>query len=306
MVHSDASPVGVAAVLMHRIKVQDGTVAERTVMFASCSLTATQQRYAQLDSEALAIIFAVNKIKKFVWVALLPWSLIINRLSIFSRLKSLFLLFPLRDSSIGQPFCRIFRTRLSTVKRSIYLLRTLFRACLFQMFTWWSQNMIILFLDLPVNVDTVVHKTQKDSVLSRILEFTLEEWPDGAAKDPTFTSYFKIRQSFSVENKCLLFANRVVIPLTLQKHVLNLLHEDNPGIVRMKLLARSVCWWLFIYSDIETYCQNCLSCSRVNFKPFLNVTYPWPKPKAPFERVYVDFDVFKHVTFSIYVDAFSK
>jgi len=61
-----------------------------------------------------------------------------------------------------------------------------------------------------------------------------------------------------------------------------------------------------VYSDIETYRQNCLSCSRVNFKPFLNVTYPWPKPKSPFERVNVDFYVFKNVTLFIYVDAFSK
>ena len=55
VVHTDASPVGVACVLNHRVSLPDGSVAGKPVLFASCSLTPVQQRYSQLDREAFAI-----------------------------------------------------------------------------------------------------------------------------------------------------------------------------------------------------------------------------------------------------------
>jgi len=67
IVHTDASPIGVACLLNHKFVNSDRSTVERPVLFASCSLTQTQQRYAQIDREALAIIFAVTKLRKFLW-----------------------------------------------------------------------------------------------------------------------------------------------------------------------------------------------------------------------------------------------
>ena len=46
IVHTDASPVGV---LNHKFVNPDGSTVEQPVLFASCSLTQVQQRYAQID-----------------------------------------------------------------------------------------------------------------------------------------------------------------------------------------------------------------------------------------------------------------
>ena len=42
---------------------------------------------------------------------------------------------------------------------------------------------------------------------------------------------------------CLLWNNRVVIPLPGRAIVLNELHEGHPGTSRMKSLARTIVWW---------------------------------------------------------------
>ena len=52
----DASPVGIGAVLSHVMN--DG--AERPTDFASRTLTKTEQGYAEIDKEALAIIWGVK------------------------------------------------------------------------------------------------------------------------------------------------------------------------------------------------------------------------------------------------------
>ncbi|GBN72930.1 hypothetical protein AVEN_262307-1 [Araneus ventricosus] len=59
---TDASPVGVAAVLSHII---DNV--EKPVAFASRSLTEAERNYSQLDRKALAIIFRVSHFINYIY-----------------------------------------------------------------------------------------------------------------------------------------------------------------------------------------------------------------------------------------------
>ena len=62
MLACDTSPYGVGAVLFHRV----GDT-ERLVAYASRALTPAEQKYSQLDKEALSIVFGVKHFHQFLF-----------------------------------------------------------------------------------------------------------------------------------------------------------------------------------------------------------------------------------------------
>ena len=60
--YCDASPYGVGACMMHVI---DGK--EHPVAYASRTLTPAEKNYAQLEREALAIVFGVKKFNQYLY-----------------------------------------------------------------------------------------------------------------------------------------------------------------------------------------------------------------------------------------------
>ena len=59
----DASPYGVGVVLSHQMPNGE----ERPVAFASRSLSKAEQKYSQLDKEAVAIVYGVKKFHKYIY-----------------------------------------------------------------------------------------------------------------------------------------------------------------------------------------------------------------------------------------------
>ena len=90
----------------------------------------------------------------------------------------------------------------------------------------------------------------------------------------TFNPVFSKRHEITVEDGCLLWGIRVIIPSQPRERVLYELHTGHPGIVRMKSLARLHVWWPNLDRDIATIVRKCDNCQKSRNKP-----QPWDWPK---------------------------
>ena len=82
--------------------------------------------------------------------------------------------------------------------------------------------------------------TRTDKVLSKVIRQVQEGWmPTSAENQP----YRQRLNELSVEQGCLLWGARVVVPEKLRSDVLDLLHATHAGIVSMKAMSRSYFWW---------------------------------------------------------------
>ena len=90
---------------------------------------------------------------------------------------------------------------------------------------------------LPVTVRQLRVETSTNKILSMVIHFTKGSWPHvvQASLHPFFCQLIEL----SVEEGCLLWGYRVVIPQRKRAKLRLELHQDHPGVTQMKSVAQS-------------------------------------------------------------------
>ncbi|KAL7827885.1 hypothetical protein AOLI_G00310370 [Acnodon oligacanthus] len=111
--------------------------------------------------------------------------------------------------------------------------------------------------DTPlVTAGQVRQWTDRDTVLSRICDYVLRGWPR-KVNESAFNPYTRCQEELSIQDGCVLWGARVVIPQQGRAAVLQQLHQAHPGITRMNGLTQSYIWWPNLDSDIENIVKTC-------------------------------------------------
>ncbi len=137
-----------------------------------------------------------------------------------------------------------------------------------------------------------ISATAADPLFQQIINFVQSDWPNKNKISPELRPYFSIRGELSVESACLIRENdRLAVPASLRKQLLQLAHSGHPRIVRMKRQLRTSFWWPGMDTDCEHMVRHCHACqSSAKSAPPSEVptTTRIEQPSEPWKRTGLD------------------
>ena len=273
-VQADASQLGLGAALL-----QEGY----PIAFASKTLSETEQRYANIERELLAVVFACERFRTY----LLGREFIIE-----SDHKPLEMI-ALKNLMAAPPRLQRMLLRLQpfdcTIKyrpgKEMLLVDALSRLP--------SPIKTPIELDLRIEHNgfttektrQIAEETQKDSILGHVYSFTLDGWPERRNRVPRIARRFwDQRDELSIDHGLLLKGPRIVIPATLQDKTLQNLHTGHLGVQAMQQTAKGTVYWPGIDADIEDYVQRCTACLATKKHQKREPLLPHTIPDGPWQK----------------------
>ena len=274
------------------------------------TLTSAEKNYSQLEKEALSLIFGVKKFHQYLYgrpftlytdhkplttilgekkgiptlaaARLQRWALLLSAYSYTIKYK------PTQHHGNADGLSRL---PLSTAPDHPFHELNTFNICQIEAF--------------PIKATQLRHATRRDPILSRLLRYTKSGWPDSFSD--TLKPYYYRQSELSVEEDCLLWGSRVIVPFSLREQVLQELHHSHFEINRLKSMARSHVWWPGLDKALENLVSSCSRCQAVRNSPPVAPLHPWCWPTRPWQRIHIDFaGPLLGRSYLIVVDVYSK
>ncbi len=284
---------------------------DRPIGFVSRTLTVAEKNYSQLEKEGLAIVFGVKKFHKYLYGRKFvictdhkPLLSLLNELKAVPQMASQGIV---RWAIMLGAYEYVISYRAGKDHGNADALSRLPVA---QPSEEEPEEEHVLMLESIagslMTAEQIKHWTSKDPVLSRVREYVLKGWPDHSDTQE-LVPYKQRQQELSVQDGCVLWGARVVVPEQGRAGLLEQLHQSHPGMSKMKGLARSYLWWPNLDADIETRVRDCNICQEQRKSPARAPLHPWEWPRQPWRRIHMDYaGPFFGKLFLIIIDAHSK
>jgi transposase InsO family protein len=303
-VSCDASKSGLGAVLL-----QDN----KPVAYASRALTDTETRYAQIEKELLAVVFALERFNQYTY------GKIIDVESDHKPLESI-LKKPLNQAPprLQRMLLRLQRYDISLrykPGKELVIADTLSRAHLdkcendgFDEEVSYHVNTVMNTISMSDDkLEEVRKATLRDESLQLLCQYITDGWPEHRRDtSEKVHDFWPHKHELTIVDGIILKGTCIVIPRELRSDMLTKIHIGHMGIEKSKKRARELLFWPGMskhINDIVSNCPICLDSQNKNQKEPLNSS---EIPDGPWQVVGTDLFTWNHADYVIVTDYYSR
>ena len=300
-IQCDASQKGLGAALLQN---------QKPVAYASRALTETETRYAQIEKEMLAIVYALEKFNQFtygrhvtVYSDHKPLEAILKKPLACAPKRLQGMIMRLQKYDLDVQYEKGKNMHIADFLSRAYLPNT-------EHPTGASFEHVNMASFLPISdqrLQEIRKETEKDETLQILKSVILQGWPSERHEAPAqVTPYYSIRDELAVQDGLIFRSERVVIPKTLRGDMKQRIHSSHMGAESCLRRARECIFWPNMNAEIKEMIAACETCRKYEKSQPKETLISVESPSRPWERIGVDLFTFDNKDFLITVDYFSN
>ncbi len=333
----DASQSGLGAVLLQE---------DKPVHYASKSLTPSEYNYSQIEKELLAIVWGYTKFHSYLYgrsdvTVVTDHKPLVNLkdkplFQMPPRIQRLFMKIrhhtfklihkPGKEIPIPDCMSRLYQKETTPVETGNPLTCTEihFAKCLSALPQEDTDDQFTEDTEYVHTVKTeevrtahsfssrrlqeVREETRSDTALQKLISVIRSpKMPESRSEvSPEVRPYFNFLDEMSVIDGIIFKGEKVVIPSSMQREMLGIIHESHLGMVKCKQLARDVLYWPGLNKQIEDMVSRCSACQSHRATQQKEPLLPTEVPERPWQILGTDlFDLDGH-KYLIVADYYSE
>ena len=310
IISADASSYGIGGVLLQKQPDQEW----RPIAYASRALTSTEERYAQIEKEALAVTWTCECFSDYLLG--MTFHIQTDHKPLVPLLGSKILdELPVRVQRFKMRLMRFKFTISHVAGKDLVTADALSRAPATsftpddEKFKQEVDAYVNLVLqNLPATekrLEEIKKLQEEDEVCKQIKLYCRDGWPDRSLIKGAIKPYFPVVGELSVQDGLLMRGSRIVVPTSIRLSVLDKLHVGHQGITKCRERARQSVWWPGLSKQLEALVQNCAKCCKDKIQhaePLITS----PLPSLPWQKVATDLFERRGSKYLLIVDYFSR
>ena len=278
------------------------------IHFVSRAMTESEIKYAQIEKELLAAVFATEKFKHYIYGKNV--TLETDHKPLISIMKKSINDAPTRLQKLMMRLQKFDVTFVYKQGKEMHIADALSRAFPNDSSTEHDESQEYEIMSISSISDSrleeLKQETLKDKTLQGLFKVIVNGWPEHTHDlHKSLRSYSSFKSELVVDNGIIYKSDCAVIPYSLRKEYLQQLHRGHMGTQATINRAKHCVYWSGIQEDIETYVQNCVPCMANKSCQQKEKMLHYPVPNKPYEIVATDIFEWNSKLYLVTVDSFS-
>lgn len=282
------------------------------VAYASKALTETQQRYAQIEKELLAIVFGCHRFKQYIYGKKVvvetdhkPLESIFKKQLDKTPLRLQRLLINSQNFDIEVKYVPGAKLYVAdALSRSSYVDLNF---NIIENETEAHVNLIQYASISPKQFNNLQNQTSNDEELILLTNIVKEGWPIEKSKVPNIIKpYWKHRDEIVELDNVLVKGEQFIIPKSMRKEMIGRIHYSHLGIEKTINKAKEHIFWPFMVKEITDVIKNCATCLKYHNSQQNETLINKELPERPWQIIAADFFSLDSTEYLLIVDVYSK